>query len=109
MLQLATITTQSFDSSGRVSDVQLKIKRKQEDGVCKELKLLLIHLLSLYPNCYKEKYSLKSAYYQLITNTQRVSKVGILAKAGAWEFKSAWRRRSSACQVAGPMQPDLKA
>ena len=51
----------------------------------------------------------KNQLLSSLVYTQRVSKVGILAKAGAWEFKSAWRRRSSACQVAGPMQPDLKA
>jgi hypothetical protein len=45
---------------------------KEEEGR-KEVKLPPIRLLTLYPNCYKETYSHKSTYFELITSIFRTS------------------------------------
>lgn len=47
------------------------VVEKKEDKSCEGEKLPAIGLITLYPNCYKETYSIKSAYYQLITNISR--------------------------------------
>jgi len=61
-----------FNPNDYISFVKDFVEEK-EDEDCKEVKLPLIRLLTLYPNCYKETYSLKSAYYQLITNIFRTN------------------------------------
>lgn len=45
----------------------------KKDGSGEEVKLPPIRLITLYPKCYKETYSIKSIYYQLITNIFRTN------------------------------------